>query len=360
MKIIKIGIDGGDNYPKSTIKSGISRLVSSFVCSIPEKYSSKLRIYYYYFAKKNIDSPNKIVHDVNLPRRFFSLFFVPLRCFWDRVDVYMGFSGIVPSFIRLFRKTIVFIHDFGFYDYPAYYKDSKKLVWQTNYAIYAANKIVVFSRSIQRQLLERFPKIAPQKVILIYPGVNHLKKREVMSVKNLPRSFFLYVGVIKKIKNVEKLLSLFSLYLIKAKKGDVKLILIGNKEKTYWDYLSHLPVFAKVKQNVIFLENISDEQLYWYYKNCIALLNTSYVEGFCYPVVEALSIGKKVITNNLSLYSEFKPYFKGLHVTVSDKEFLVEMLDEPKKNVTFPIKNHPFYWNTFTTQLLTVVRSMFV
>lgn len=360
MKIIKIGVDGGDNDPTGTINSGISRLVSSFVGSIPEKYSSKLKIFYYYFARKNIESQNKVVHYVNLPRRFFSLFFIPLRCFWDKVDVYMGFSGIVPPYIRLFRKTIVFIHDFGFYDYPAYYEDSKKLVWQTNYAIYAANKIVVFSQSVKKQLLERFPKIDSQKVILIYPGVNHLKRKGVISVKNLPHPFFLYVGVIKKIKNVEKLLSLFSLYLMKSKKRDVKLILIGNKEKAYWDYLSHLPVFTKIKQNVIFLEHIPDEELYWYYKNCIALLNTSYVEGFCYPAVEALSIGKKVITNNLSLYSEFKPYFQGLHTTASDKEFLAEMMSEPKENATFSTKNNPFYWNTFTNQLLTVARSMFV
>jgi len=359
MKIIKIGIDGGDNNPELTIQSGIQRLVSSFITHIPEKYSSHFKFYYYFFSKKTGFSKNKIINYIHLPRRFFSLFFIPLRCFINRINVYIGFSGILPVFVRLFRKSIVFIYDFGFYDYPEYYKDSDKLVWQTNYSIYASSKIIVCTHSVKNQLLKRFPNVDPAKVEMIYPGVNYLRNLKVLSVNKIQYPYFLYVGVIKKIKNIEKLLDLFLVYANTAKDTNVKLVLIGKKETEYWHYLEKLDIFSKIKQRVIFLDTISDEDLKYYYLNCKALLNTSYVEGFCYPVVEALSLGKKVIVNNLPLYAEFKPYFSGLSVTSSDIEFISEMVKESqKKKINYVVKNHPFYCDKFSSSLLDVVRTV--
>jgi len=359
MKKIKIGIDGGDFNPESTIQSGIQRLVSSFLVSIPLKQESSLTFYYYYFSKQSAHSNSKTIRYVNLPRKFFSFLFVPLKCFLDRINVYMGFSGIIPPIIRLFKKTVVFIHDFGFYHFPDYYPESEKFIWQTNYSVFAANKIIVFSKTVRNQLLNQFPTIKPDKVITIYPGVNYVIQSKATNERTINNPYFLYVGVIKKIKNIEKLLSLFEVFISETKILHVKLVLIGVKEQSYWEHIIKLPLFLKIQKNLIFLEHVSDKNLVFYYKHCIALLNTSLVEGFCYPVVEALSLGKKVITNDLPLYLEFKPYFEGLRITKSDNDFLLAMKEEfRKKKTVYSVKQNSFNWSKFSSKLLTVVKNI--
>lgn len=361
MKRIRIGIDAGDNDPQRYIGSGIQRLVSSFTDYLSQHQKQNRNFNYYYFSDLNTKKVTSYVNPVRLPKKFFSSLFMPLKCFTDRIQVFLGFSGIIPSLIRLFSKSIVFIHDFGFYDYSQFYPTSDKLKWKTGYAILGANKIIVFSDHIRNQLIEKFPSILKQKIIRIYPGTDHFTGYFKIKPNEIPDfSYFLYVGVIKKIKNIEKLLENFSLFLKESQQNKYKLVLIGRKEKLYWDNLIQIKAYSQCKKNLIFLNQVSERELYIYYKYAYAVLNNSYAEGFCYPVVEALSLGKKVITNKIPLYNEFAPFFPGLFISRSGKEFVNEMKKESKKErpVVYPIKKNPFKWSTFSSQLLTVIDNL--
>lgn len=353
--IIHVGIDGGDFYPKDEVKSGIQRLVKSFLNSLgTQKTVSKKWFYYFFSRRQKLDTANTIVYRI-LPKRLFSSLFLPLHMVFDRVHIYLGFSGILPQLVRILkRKSIVFIHDFGFYTNPRYYQDPERMKWQTEYALYGADRIIVFSDYIKDQIFTRFPKISKNKVTRIYPGADHIMKPH--AIPKTIDTFFLYVGVIKAAKNIELLLQYFSEYLNQSEDKNVKLILIGSKEKKYYQKICQSSLYKKIHGNIIFLEQVSDEELVSYYLNCQALLNASHEEGFCYPVIEALHLGRHVIVNAIPLYREFKPYFPSLYIE-KDKKSFISSMQRARKQFTPSTKTikSPFVWNKFTRELLQVI-----
>ena len=356
--IIHVGIDGGDFAPDNEVKSGIQRLVKSCLTSIATlKNTDKKWFYYFFVNKQNRDFSESFIYR-NLPTRFFSSLFLPFRMVLDRVHIYLGFSGILPHLIRVFgRKSIIFIHDFGFYTHPQYYRDPEKMVWQTEYAIYGADRIIVFSDYIEDQIFARFPRIPKNKVIRIYPGADHIVKYQ--SFPKMDVKFFLFVGVIKAVKNIELLLQYFSQFLSQSEEKNIKLILIGSKEEKYYQKICRSLIFKKINSNLVFLEKVSDKELVNYYFNCYALLNVSHEEGFCYPVIEALHLGRTVIVNDIPLYREFKPYFPSLYIE-KNKESFINAMHKTIKEQGSPrgkVKS-PFVWRKFVIALLQVINNI--
>ncbi len=123
--------------------------------------------------------------------------------------------------------------------------------------------------------------------------------------------------------------------------------MIGKKEDDY---------FNKIKKSdrVVFLESLSDSELAIYYQNAKAILNFSYEEGFCFPVLEGLSFGRRVIVNNLPLYSEFKQYFPNLIIAKTHSQVVDSMINCSKqKNINSTIKINPlFSWRNFTQEVI--------
>ncbi|MEK7079440.1 MAG: glycosyltransferase [Patescibacteria group bacterium] len=353
--IIRVGIDGGDFYPKDEVKSGIQRLVNSFLNSLSAKKGTQKKWFYYFFNDKKIFNTTESIIYRNLPKRLFSSIFLPFRMLLDRTGIYLGFSGILSHLVRVFgKKSIVFIHDFGFYANPQYYRDPERMRWQTEYALYGADRIIVFSNYIRNQISSRFPKILQSKIIRIYPGADHLGK--LKTTQPMKAKFFLYVGVIKAAKNIELLIEYFSEFLVQTDSKNIKLILIGSKEGAYFKKISQSHTYKKVCNNLIFLNDVTDKELVQYYLNCYAVLNVSHEEGFCYPVIEALHLGQQVIVNDIPLYQEFKHFFQSLHITNNRKSF-VSFMQQAVKQITPPSKTikSSFVWNKFTEELLQVI-----
>jgi len=363
--LIRVGIDGGDFVPGQKVRSGISRLVDSFVRTLHEYPETRIQWFYYHFSPKNNKTP--ILKFVRLPRRFFSSLFVPLALLAQRMDIYLAFSGVLPS-IRIFdKKSIVFLHDFGFFDNPEKYRFPEKMKWQTEYALFAADRIVVFSDYIKKQVFERFPKIKKEKVIRIYPGADHIV--DTNTVKKPDYRYFLFVGVIKPAKNIEELFLRFSMVRKMIKGANFKLVLIGSKERQYFDNLTKTKAYLENIDNIVFVEDATDDELYWYYKHCIALLNVSYEEGFCYPVVEALHLGCHVVVNDLALYKEFKSIYRTLHIMKNTDEYIVELVKLSVNNIAFnrkevtvkaviTNKTTQLTWKNFRKDLISVINTV--
>ena len=351
-----IGIDGGDYNLQGAPCGGIARLVGSFMNVINHHITNKQWIYYY-FGNKNTSWKSESIILRRLSSRLFSSLFLPLNFLFDEVKVFLGFSGVLPPFtLFLKKKSIVFIHDFAFYAYPNLYHDASVMKWQSEYAIYGATKVVVFTDYIKQQILKRFPRINKDKIIRIYPGMNHLSR---VSVKKISDSYFLYVGVIKPMKNIEKLLIYFKDFLTVSQNKQIKLILIGPHEQPYIKQLLQTKLYLEIKENVLFLQSVSDQELTSYYVCAMAILNTSYEEGFCYPVVEALYLGKTVIVNDLSIYKEFTPYFKRLRITTSGEDFVRQMVllaKQPINNTL--VKQELFTLEHFTKEVLRLINTI--
>jgi len=350
---IRVGLDGGD-YPLGLpVKNGIQRLVASTWGQGVNNPTDSLKIFYYYFGRNH--SAKQVITDIQqilLPKKLFSSFFLPFRMYWDKIRIYVGFSGVLPPFVRLFRiKSIICIHDFAFMKYPAYFQNAIKMKWQTEYALYGADKIVVFSDYIKNDIYSKYPTIPKDKIVRIYPGSDHLKLKRIS--KSIKSPFFIYVGVIKPMKNIEKLLELFDSYIKLSHDSLSKLVLLGSHEPIFFEQLTKTELFSKLKHRLLFKSNLEDTQLVEYYRSARAVLNTSHDEGFCYPVAEALRIGARVIVNDLPLYNEFQKYYPAITIAKDEDQFLAAMgRDEKPSN---PIGAVPFTWSTFRDSMLRVI-----
>lgn len=286
---IKIGVDGGDFVPGRSVRSGIQRIVDSFLKEI--KKQKNYRINYYHFGPDG------------LPRLLFSSIQLPLGNAIDKNDIFLGFSGRIPPFLSFSTtKKIVFLYDLGFIKYPKFYANPQRLLRRTLQTVKIADYVVVSSEYSMSELLRQFSFLDKSKIAVIYPGIDHLPK--VKTAKNTYGDYLLYVGVIKPIKNIEKVFRYFVLFLKRKKNKDCKLILIGKKEQDYFEHLKKDKNYLKAKDKVVFINGVSDSELVKYYLNAKAVVNFSYEEGFCFPIAEALYLGKKIIVDNLPVYKE--------------------------------------------------------
>ena len=118
----------------------------------------------------------------------------------------------------------------------------------------------------------------------------------------LPENFFLFIGVIKERKNVMNIVRAFSLF-FKAHPG-YTLVIGGNAAGAYADAIREYIAKEGIGDSVRFVGHLNDGQLSYIYRRAQALVFPSFVEGFGYPVLEAMDCSIPVITSNQSSLAE--------------------------------------------------------
>ena len=338
---LKIGIDAGDFNLGKPVNSGIKRIVSQVLLHLQSRYQDQVISRPYYYQNRGL---------------LFGTLRLPYYLFKNHDQVFLAFSGQIPWLTKFLTiKKVLFLYDLGFYQYPQHFSNSQKLIQQTNRSISLADKIIVSSHTTKKQLISQFPKLDINKIAVCYLGIDHLLSINIKSTSPLPYQYFLYVGVVKPLKNLEKLIYIFSDFIKKSLNKKIKLLIIGKAQSNYKNSLLQLINLLKQEQNIIFKDIVPDEKLVFYYKNCIALLNVSLVEGFCFPVLEALSLGMSVIVNNLPIYKEYTPFFSNLYISKTKNDFIKKMVvicknpEIKKQSINIPSQ---FTWKWYVQKLL--------
>lgn len=321
----RISVDCGSYSVGGTVQSGIDRLLQGIYSHISKEYD------YFWFSFTKT-SPN------SLPTRFFSQLWLPLYTILNRCDIFLGAAGNIPALLSYFPiKKILFLHDFGFFSSPDKYDSSaKRLQTQTEGSIRRADSIVFFHEEIYKEFIKRYPHYS-YKAVVIPAGADHLVKiKEEPLFIQQKKPLLLFVGVVKPVKRIDKIISAV---------GETYCIIAGPQEK---EYIKSLKIGKT--QNIQFIQNFSDGQLKWLYKKADVLVYTSEHEGFCYPVLEALTLGLPVIALNLPLFQEYKKSFPHLTLVESVEEMkkqLVELKEKPK----IVLRNNPYSWEAFNSSL---------
>lgn len=205
------------------------------------------------------------------------------------LDVFIFNTPVMPWWYVVFgkaKKSIVIAYDFAYLRYSQNFF-LKFVHW---FALKRANLIISISESTKKDLIGIF-KIPPQKIKVIYLGYNKMCEIHKEPVLNLPEKFFLFVGAIKERKNVRGVVKAFNLF-----KGSTnfshKLIIVGNGSGEYFERVKKM-----INKDVIFLGQISDNELSYLYQKAEALLYPSFIEGFGFPVLEAQACALPVITS---------------------------------------------------------------
>jgi|31_taG_2_1085359.scaffolds.fasta_scaffold00363_14 glycosyltransferase involved in cell wall biosynthesis len=182
-------------------------------------------------------------------------------------------------------KTVLTIHDIGHYERSL--SQPKKSIYKLfNYTLplKRVGMVTVVSEFTREKVLSNF-KIKPEKVVVIpNPIQPHFKPSK--KAFNVDKPTILQIGSGKQ-KNIENL--------IEAVKGlSIKLLLIRGENKSLEERLN--------AENIEYewLSHISHQGVYEAYCQCDMLYFASDYEGFGLPIIEAMAVGRSIITSNFA------------------------------------------------------------
>lgn len=276
---------------------------------------------------------------VSLKRRYF-----PSLC--KKYDLWYTIhqdSAHFPSDLK--TPYILTINDLNFLGEksPAKAKTRLKKLQKKVDRATAITVISKFTESVVREHLN----IRNIPIHVIYCGVKVKTFDKVQRPSFAPEGDLLFsVGVVQMKKNYHVLLEF-----MQQLPNNYKLIIAGNKSSAYADDLQ-LKINALGLQNRILLPGIiSEEDKFWMYSNCKAVLFPSRFEGMGFPPVEAMRFGKPVFASTFSSIpevSEDHAYYWESFDPGEMSRFFLEKIEEFTKNPALPgiLKNHSlkFTW----------------
>ncbi len=247
------------------------------------------------------------------PKRFWMIFGLSLELLFRRSKIDLLFSP--THYLPIFSpyKSAISVLDLSFIHFPELFK--KKDLYQlknwTSYSVKKASRVFTISNASKDDIIQEYG-IPKEKVFVTYPGIKKVlsSKNKILSmdeIKNkygIEGEYILFVGTLQPRKNIVRLIEAFSkISNIKYQKSNISLIIIGKKGWMYEEILNS-PKKFNIDKKVKFLENVSDEDLPYFYKNAFCFALPSLYEGFGLPVLEAMKYGCPVITSNISSLPE--------------------------------------------------------
>lgn len=208
-------------------------------------------------------------------------------------DIVITFTPVVPVFF-FHKKIISFAHDFAYLRFGSPF--NKVTLWCAHQVTFIKSScIVAVSEETKKNLYKSFLVRKSTEVEVIYNGFDHFKTVEKETNFSFARPYFLAVGVLKERKNTLNTILAFSKFL--QKKPDFTLLIIGNNKTRYGDQVKRRVQTLNLEGRVSFLDFVDDATLANAYSGTSGLVFPSLVEGFGFPVLEAMAYGVPVVTS---------------------------------------------------------------
>jgi len=303
---MKIGIDAGClGITDERLKVGVYRLVFNLVKELGRlgrlgRLGEDWEILLYSFLpiKKSAmkEFGLRVKNVVVGPSFGWNLIWLPLRILKDKPDIFLGPSQSLPVFC--FCPAVVIVHDLAFERYPRFYKDYQRLRKNILRAVKKAKKIIAVSGSTKKDLID-FYKVSPGKITVAYEGCESIFEP---SARKNNKLYFLFVGALKPIKNIPRILEAYGLFLKKTGKNIPFLFAGGD----LWLDEKIAPTIKKfdLEKKVKFLGFVSQQKLVSLYQQALTFVSSSLWEGFGLTLVEAMACGCPVIAGNTGAQPE--------------------------------------------------------
>jgi phosphatidylinositol alpha-1,6-mannosyltransferase len=201
------------------------------------------------------------------------------------------------------------------------------------------SRITVQSTFVRNLLLEHYPNVSPEKIILAYPGVASRwfeaieNKKNVRQIYRIPEDHQILLTVSKLESRKGHRVALNALKLLPEDlKSKLTYVIVG-KARTH-EYLLELKELAsRFKLNVIFTGELSEEFLRSFYDAATIFCmpgepHRARVEGFALVYLEAAACGLPSIASHINAVPEIVLHEKtGLLVPTHDPEALAKSIE---------------------------------
>lgn len=242
-----------------------------------------------------------LIEDINKKEKFDLIHFLDVHFGYFCNKSFVG--TLLQSFNQRLRSDggIPYHHSFlNLVERYVYYSMAKILEKK---ALNKATKLVSVSNATKKEFVESYD-VNPSKIEVIYNGIdtnffqpkNSDRLREKLGIKS-DQKVLLYVGFTTPRKGVEYLASA-----LKNIDRDFKLIMVGKWEKGYRE--KFYKQVGKNKNKIIEEGYVNDEDMPYYYSLADIFILPSLLEGFGYPLVEALSCETPVVATRVGAIPE--------------------------------------------------------
>lgn len=286
---MKIGIDC-----RYLGMSGIGRFLEGIIMMLPKEHS-----YVYWGNENKIKGYNlkgEILACDTSPFSPKGLFNAPKKL--NQCDVFFTPNFIIPYGIK--APVYSTIHDVIFLDDKSTttgFMDAKIKKHLLKRCSKKSKFIFTVSEFSKSRILHYFPK-CQKRIGVVYTGLSN-KLMEYQPKALEKRNQIIFVGNLKKNKNIIELLKAFEI--VKTKDEAMELLLVGsNDHKTKDEALSKYLTMPGVR----FTGRITDEELFDLISESRFLIQPSLYEGFGLPPLEALYLGTRSILNSIEVFKE--------------------------------------------------------
>ncbi len=287
-------------------------------------------------------------------------------------------------------------------------------------AVKNADKIITVSHATEKEIQDHY-HVPKDKLTVTYEGVDHnlelgIKNYESSSKSNgqkievqsktklLATNYFLYVGNAYPHKNLELLIEAMSLVISHSgderredsrinpstalreridsgqvlrspqdiarmtseNNNNLKLILVG-KEDHFYKKLEAKVREMGLEQNILFRHDVNDQDLALLYRNALALVASSLMEGFGLPLLEAMANNCLVVASDIPVFHEVcgdaaiyvDPYDKEAMVNILLSVYNKQVKNENEKKKIGKNRVSLFSWEKMAEETLGVYKSCF-
>ncbi len=290
------------------------------------------------------------------PHRSVDKFYKPGTSRFDVWHITTSLSWYHPFNSR--TKIIFNIHDLNFLiEDKANTRRNKRLLQLIQRRVDKADHIVGISQ-FALDFANEHLRMTSKPQTVIYNGCNKIDFPGFDSPVYRPRRRFLFaVGLIQPRKSFHLLPALLH-------NNDYELIISGLDSFDYRKVIEHEIKKWNVGDRVKITGAITEQDKYWYYKNCEAFLFPSVAEGFGLPVIEAMEFGKPVFISTETCMPEIGGdvayYFQSLNATDMQDTFEKGMQHYLSAHPEDKIRQHAagFSWEKAANKYLDIYRSL--
>ena len=169
-----------------------------------------------------------------------------------------------------------------------------------------ATSIITFSQVAKNEICKQYPKLATEKIVVIYNGVNETlqedTKEDTKEKYTQGKEYFLFVGEIDDTNNLINLLKAFSFFK-KRQKSNMQLIIATSKLLPDNTLVKSLKTY-KYRDDVKLLADLQEEELLKIIAASYAFIYSLQQTGFYAPLLQAMQCEVPVIAGNSLLMIE--------------------------------------------------------